>query len=248
MGPARIQGELLGLIAPHAGYVHSGPVAAHAYRELEGREYEVVAVVSPLHRAFAPTAVTTTADAYATPLGEVPVASDLVDALGQMVPLQRILLDSEHSLEIQLPFLQRMLRAFRLLPVMMSDQSLPACQSLGSALARVLTGRKALLVASTDLSHFHRQADAIALDRVALDRIAAYDPLGLSRALERNRTEACGGGPVVAVMLAAQALGANRALVLRHATSADTSGDTRQVVGYAAAALYRGLPADQPTG
>ncbi len=232
-------GELMGLIAPHAGYVYSGQVAAYAYKQLEGLDFPIVAVVSPVHRMFVGRYAVTAKRYYETPLGLVEVDGELVDALDEAVGLNRVERDDEHSLEIQLPFLQRVLGRFKLLPVMMGDQSLPACRALGEALAGVLRGRRALLVASTDLSHFHPYDTAVRLDRVVLDHIEKFDPEGLALDLERGRCEACGGGPVIAVMLAAKALGANRARVLKYANSGDVTGDRWQVVGYVAGAIYR---------
>jgi len=232
-------GELMGLIAPHAGYVYSGQVAAYAYKQLEGLDFPIVAIVSPVHRMFVGRYAVTAKRYYETPLGLVEVDGELVDALDEAVGLNRVERDDEHSLEIQLPFLQRVLGRFKLLPVMMGDQSLPACRALGEALAGVLRGKRALLVASTDLSHFHPYDTAVRLDRVVLDHIEKFDPEGLALDLERGRCEACGGGPVIAVMLAAKALGANRARVLKYANSGDVTGDRWQVVGYVAGAIYK---------
>ena len=232
-------GELMGLIAPHAGYVYSGQVAAYAYKQLEGLDFPIVAIVSPVHRMFVGRYAVTAKRYYETPLGLVEVDGELVDALDEAVGLNRVERDDEHSLEIQLPFLQRVLGRFKLLPVMMGDQSLPACRALGEALAGVLRGKRALLVASTDLSHFHPYDTAVRLDRVVLDHIEKFDPEGLALDLERGRCEACGGGPVIAVMLAAKALGANRARVLKYANSGDVTGDRWQVVGYMAGAIYK---------
>ncbi|HIC93516.1 MAG TPA: AmmeMemoRadiSam system protein B [Anaerolineae bacterium] len=232
-------GELTGLIAPHAGYAYSGQVAAYAYKQLEGLDFPIVAVVSPVHRMFVGRYAVTAKRYYETPLGLVEVSGELVDALDEAVGLNRVERDDEHSLEIQLPFLQRVLGRFKLLPVMMGDQSLPTCRALGEALAGVLRGRRALLVASTDLSHFHPYDTAMRLDRVVLDHIERFDPEGLALDLERGRCEACGGGPVIAVMLAAKALGANRARVLKYANSGDVTGDRWQVVGYMAGAIYK---------
>lgn len=236
-----IPGVLVGLIVPHAGYMYSGPVAAYAYKLLEKRSFDVVAVVSPSHRAYYRGNAITEKRYYWTPLGTVPVDEELVTALARHAPVTRVPQDQEHSLEIQLPFLQRTLaEGWTLLPVMMgADHSLAASQVLGTGLAAVLKDRRALLVASTDLSHFHNEATAHRLDQMVLDRVNAFDPEGLAEALAANRCEACGGGPVVAVMLAAQALGATEARVLRYATSADVTGDRSNVVGYMAAALTR---------
>jgi len=238
--PVELPGELAALIAPHAGYVYSGPVAAYAYSLVRGRQVDLVAVVSPVHRMWVGALGSASADFYETPLGRIPVARDAVDALDKEVGLQQVGQDNEHSLEIQLPFLQHILSGpFRLLPVMMGSQEWGDCDRLGKGLAKVLKGQNALLVASTDLSHFHPQPRAQRLDQVTLDKVSAFDAEGLSRALAEGKTEACGGGPVVAVMLAAKALGATGVQLLKYATSGDVTGDYSGVVGYMAAAIYR---------
>ena len=236
--PTELEGELVGLIAPHAGYIYSGQVAAYAYKQLEGRDFDLVALISPIHQMYMGTYMVTSYAYYETPLGLVPVATDLVDELAEELNLVRVQRDGEHSLEIQLPFLQYVLGEFRLLPVMLGDQDWGSCQRLASALAPLLTREKALLVASTDLSHFHPYDRAVQLDRRVLERVEAFDPRGLSEDLRARRCEACGGGPVIAVMLATQELGAKRARVLCYANSGDVTGDHSQVVGYMAAALF----------
>ena len=235
--------EVVGLISPHAGYVYSGQVAAYAYELVRGKSFDVVVIVSPVHRMYAGPYATTAADAYRTPLGDVPLDSALVNAVDERLSLVRLPADNEHALEIQLPFLQVALGPFRLLPIMLGEQIWPACSRLADALSDVLQQRmsekSALLVASTDLSHFHHASQAERLDSVVTRYIDAFDPQGLSRALARHETEACGGGPVVAVMLTAQALGADRAKTLHYAHSGHVTGDYASVVGYAAGAIYR---------
>lgn len=234
-----LDGELVGLISPHAGYIYSGQVAAYAYKQLDGVSYDAVAIISPVHRMFVGRFAVTSAAAYETPLGLVEVDVDLIEAMNKEIDLTRVAQDNEHSLEIQLPFLQVVLGEFKLLPIMMGDQGLSSCQKLGTALAKILKGKNVLLLASTDLSHFHNYDAAVRLDEIVLERVGAYDPEGLVSDLERGKCEACGGGPVIAVMLAAQKLGANRAKVLKYMNSGDVTGDRSQVVGYMAAALYR---------
>ena len=234
-----LEGELVGLIAPHAGYIYSGQVAAHAYKQLEGADFDLVALISPVHQMYMGTYMVTSYHYYETPLGLVPVATDVVDRLGEKLRLVRVEREAEHSLEIQLPFLQYLLGEFRLVPVMLGDQDWDCCQRLASALVPLLTGQKALLAASTDLSHFHPYDRAVQLDRRVLGHIESFDPRGLSDDLAAHRCEACGGGPVIAMMLAARELGADRGHVLCYANSGDVTGDRSQVVGYMAAALSR---------
>jgi AmmeMemoRadiSam system protein B len=226
-------------VAPHAGHTYSGGVAAHAYRLVQRKSYDVVAIVAPNHRIskHEPYLIADYA-AYWTPLGEVVLAENAVAMLDERLDLCRVHRDEEHSLEIQLPFLQVALGDFQLLPVMFNDRSTQACYALGEALADVLRDRNALLVASTDLSHFYDARTAARLDGAVTDRIAAFDPEGLLEVMATGKGEACGGAPTVAVMVAARALGADCARLLKYATSGDVTGDYGSVVGYAAAALY----------
>ena len=233
------KGELAGLVVPHAGYAYSGQVAAHAYAQVRHQAFSRVIIVSPVHRIYPGRFAVTDKTHYETPLGLVPVDADLLQAVEHHVTLGRVSRDQEHSLEIQLPFLQHVLGDFALTPIMMGEQDWESADTLGQALARAIGKQKLLLVASTDLSHFHRYEAAVQLDRVVLDRISAYDPKGLARDLSTHKAEACGGGPVMAVMIAAKELGANRAVVLKYQNSGDVTGDRSSVVGYAAAALLR---------
>ncbi len=237
-----IQGELVALISPHAGYLYSGQVAAHAYKLLQGKKYDVVVIIAPSHRAYFKGASVYPQGGYRTPLGIVPIAEEVTEALMKKTPLIDAIPKAhaqEHSLEIQLPFLQIVLKDFRLVPIVMGDQDLQTCEEVSKAIAAVIKGKNALLIASTDLSHFHPYDEAVTLDQVVLDHVNAFDPEGLSKALKKGECEACGGGPVVAVMLAAQALGADKSEVLNYANSGDVTGDHSSVVGYMSAALYR---------
>lgn len=235
----KLDGELVGLIAPHAGYVYSGQVAAYAYAQLRGRTFSRVVVVSPVHRIYPGRFAVTDKAFYETPFGLVPVDTELLQAIEQHITLNRVSQDMEHSLEIQLPFLQYVLGDFALTPIMMGEQDWESALELGEALAKAIGKEPILLVASTDLSHFHRYEIAVRLDQLVLDHITAYDPEGLARTLAMQKAEACGGGPVMAVMVAARKLGANRAVLLKYMNSGDVTGDRSSVVGYAAAALLR---------
>ncbi len=243
-----LEGDLKALISPHAGYVYSGPTAAHAYKQLEnGQVFDTVAVLSPLHQAYLGRFAVTRAGHYDTPLGLVEVDAGLVEALGKEVTLDRVGFDGEHSLEIQLPFLQHVLGNFTLLPVMLgesmtSSRGLMACRELSAALAKLLGDRKALIVASTDLAHLHDYNDVVRHDRVVIELVERFDIEGLARALIEGRGQACGGAPVVTALLTAQALDANRATVLHYTNSGDVTGNRRPgsyTVGYMAAAVYQ---------
>lgn len=239
--PLDLGGNLVSLIAPHAGYMYSGPVAAHAYKLLEHQPFHCVMVIAPSHRAHFRGASIYDQGGFRTPLGVVSIREDLVRGLLAHKGFKGYLPqahDQEHSLEIQLPFLQCVLGSFQLVPIVMGDHSLPFCEEAAEAIATECSGKNVLLVASSDLSHYHHYAEAKKLDQVVLDHIAAFDAGGLSRELNRGTCEACGAGPMVTAMLASKRLGANKSRVLHYANSGDVTGDRSGVVGYMAAAFY----------
>lgn len=239
-------GEVIGVISPHAGHRYSGRTAGYAFRAVQGQHFDLVAVISPLHNYFPADLLTTAHKAYGTPLASVWVDGEAVNALEETLKLisdkklERVSNDSEHSLEIELPFLQRALAGeFKLLPVMVRSQSKVTARALGEALGRVLAGKRALLVASTDLSHFYPQTTAERLDAIMLQQMAEFSPDGVFEAEESGTGYACGFPAVAAVLWAARALGGTSVEILHHSTSADETGDTSEVVGYGAAAILK---------
>lgn len=240
------EGEIVAIVAPHAGHVYSGPVAGYAYAAVRGRDPDLVAVIAPMHHPHLSPLVTSGHQAYKTPLGPISIDQQAVNNLNQRLEsalgfgLTPVRNDSEHALEIQLPFLQHALESdFNLLPVMLRDQSQETTTALGRALAQTLEGQNALLVASTDLSHFHSQETARKLDGEFLRRLENYDPAGLLRGEEEGKTAACGRGAVAAVLWACKHLGADTVKVLEYATSGDVTGDYTRVVGYGSAMVIR---------
>jgi MEMO1 family protein len=237
-----LKGELVALIAPHAGYVYSGGVAAHAYKLLLDQPFAQVVIVAPSHRHPFNGASVDTKSGYETPLGIVPVDRELAETIMLKSGIFRYVQQGhaeEHSLEIQIPFLQETLRNFSLVAIIQGSQDRFTTDEIARGLAEALKGKKVLLVASTDLSHFHPYDQAKALDKKILDRVAAFDEKGLTQDLDADKAEACGGGPMVTVMKTARLLGANQAHVLKYANSGDVTGDRSGVVGYMAAALFR---------
>ncbi len=239
----KIEGEIIALVSPHAGYIYSGQVAAFAYKLIEGKTYDTIVVVGPSHHALFKGASIYDRGGYRTPLGVIPVDTELSRKMMEKWKEIQFLPEAhtqEHSLEVQLPFLQIVTKSFKLVPIVMEPYwSWESCQMLARAIAETVRGKKVLLVASTDLSHFHSYEKAVDLDRIVLDRIDRFDPEGLNLDLKNNRAEACGGGPVVAVMLAAKALGANQGKAIKYLNSGDVTGDRGRVVGYGAGVFYR---------
>ena len=238
--PRELSGELVALIAPHAGLLYSGPVAAHAYRLLRDRRFDAAVLVGPSHFVGFDGVSVYRSGGFETPLGVAAIDDSCADALMAATPVVREHAAAharEHSLEMQLPFLQHLAPAAKIVPLVMGYQTADTARALGDALAGVLRGRSALLIASTDLSHYHDADTAARLDGVVIDHVTRFDADGLQRTLDAQPDHACGGGPTVAVMRAAKALGARDAVVLHYADSGDVSGDKSAVVGYLAAAF-----------
>jgi AmmeMemoRadiSam system protein B len=239
-------GEIVALLAPHAGHRYSGAVAGHAFRSILGNRYETIAIISPYHRGYHQSLLTSSHNSYDTPLGQVPIdKNNLTNLNGQLrktigKELAPVRHDQEHAIEIELPFLQTALDGpFKLLPVMIADSLPETAFALGEALSMVLQDQPSLLIASTDLSHFYPEEQANQLDQAMLNAIASFDPNEVIAVQRSGKGQACGLLPVLAVMTASQALGATQAHIFHYATSSTTSGDYSRVVGYGAGAFTR---------
>jgi hypothetical protein len=241
---------VVALVSPHAGYEFAGPVAAYSYALLKGRKFDRVVIIAPSHyEAFGFSSVYDGA-AYTTPLGQVHVDHAFAAKLAGMG--RQIRLSGaghtptpekpEHSLETQLPYLQKVIGEFQLVPIIMGDQSYEACRALGVALAKLTQGTNTLIVASSDLSHYHPYDDAEKIDHKTLRAIEEWDYLSMARNFEERVWEACGGGPIIAAMIASERLGAKQAKVLKYLNSGDTAGDKTRVVGYGAVAFVKAQP------
>lgn len=237
-----VGGPVVGLICPHAGYVYSGHIAAYGYRLAEGQRYDTVVVIGPSHRALFRGASVFSSGGYETPLGVIPVDESLADGILERDPVltsDRKPHAAEHSIEIQLPFLQVVLGEFRFVPIVMGTQDYRTCEAVADAIFQASKRKNILVVGSSDLSHFHNDEQAKRLDQVVIDLVQKRDHRGLSRELEEGTCEACGGGPMSATMLYAEKAGARGVKVLKYASSGDVTGDRREVVGYLSAAFFR---------
>ena len=235
------------LIAPHAGLIYSGPVAAHAYKLVRHCGYSAAVLVGPSHFVGFHGVSIWPRGTWDTPFGSVAVAEDLAAAIAaesadiRDYPAAHA---REHSLEMQLPFVAHLLPNIPIVPLVMGFQTRSTAEALGDAIARGISTYEArelrgvLLVASSDLSHYETAETAARMDDVVLRCVAALDPDGLMNALEREPKHACGGGPIVSVLRAASQLGAVNAEILHYADSGDVSGDKSAVVGYTAAAIW----------
>lgn len=241
--PEEFKGHLYGIVAPHAGHIYSGKTTGYAYRMVKGLKRDIVVVLSPFHQYQPAHALTTAYDSYATPLGSIPVETQLLVALDAALrkaglPITQIEHDPEHAIEIQLPFLQRAIDGdFSLLPLMIRSHTVPTVQLIAQKLTEILAGRSYLIVASTDLSHFFPLEAAQEFDAEMLRRIKALDADGVLSAETDGSAFAC-GAPAVAVLLYAAKMQRNAAaFILNYATSADVTGDASSVVGYGSAAV-----------
>ncbi len=246
--PAQIQ-SVLGCIAPHAGYMYSGHVAGAVFRSLPARSRYIILCPNHTGRG-APLAVMSKGE-WQTPLGNVRLDSELARELQDACP--GITEDSlahrdEHALEVQLPFLQRLVSEFRFVPIVVGVGDYERLEALGEGIARVLrhAAEPALIIASSDMNHYEPDGVTRIKDRKAIDRILALDPRGLYSVIREEDISMCGFAPAIAMLTAAKDLGARRAELVKYATSADTSGDRSAVVGYAGIVVSKDEPVCEP--
>lgn len=238
-------GRPIALIAPHAGYAYSGKTAADGYKQLLGEKYDTIIVIAPSHTVFFRGASVFNGDAYSTPLGQIPIDKELAFKIGSINPTVYMsnkghtggTVRGEHSLEVQLPFLQHVLGSFKLVAIVMGEQEESTCRILGEVLASASTKKNCLIVASTDLSHFYSQKEANRLDKNIQTAIEEYNPDKLLNILSSGKGKACGGGPVAATIFASKRLGGEKVVVTGYSTSGETTGDFSEVVGYLSAII-----------
>jgi AmmeMemoRadiSam system protein B len=234
--------QLVALVSPHAGLVYSGPVAAYGYRLLRTQPLDLIILVGPSHYVPFKGVSIWPNGAFETPCGPLAIderaAMELMEQCSEVRALPQAH-GREHSLEMQLPFLARLAPHVPILPLVMGHQTRETAFTLGNALANVAKTRRALLVASSDLTHFLDAATAARLDAVVVGEVEAVDANALMTTLERRPEHACGGGPIVSVLRAATLLGGTRGEALRYADSGDVSGDKTSVVGYLSAAIWK---------
>ncbi|MEM0359188.1 MAG: AmmeMemoRadiSam system protein B [Candidatus Hadarchaeales archaeon] len=239
--PQKKEGKILGLVSPHAGYMYSGPVAAHGYYFLASFQPETVVILGPNHTGMGSGVSLSPHRAWRTPLGEVEVDRTLSRSLAEecgMADLDELAHRYEHSIEVQLPFLQHLFgSSFKLVAICMMFQDEKTSEEVGGALAKVLKNKKAVIIASTDFTHYEPQERARKKDEKALKRIVALDWKGLLRTVEEEDISMCGYGPVAAMLRACLELGAKEGKLLKYATSGDTAGPMLEVVGYGSLAV-----------
>ncbi len=228
--------EVLGAVVPHAGFVYSGKVAGAVYSRLVFTQSFII--LGPNHSGLGPGASIMAHGEWDMPLGTVQIDSELAQGI---LKSSRTLQDDhrahmrEHSIEVQLPFLQYLARSFRFVPISLYSHELPVCQDVGSAIAKALEDYpgKVTLLASTDMSHYVSQEVAERKDRLAMEAILHLDPEGLYATVLKNQISMCGFAPTVAMLVAAKRLGASSATLVRYMTSGEVNRDYQRVVGYA---------------
>ncbi len=230
-----------GCMVPHAGYRYSGHVAGALYSRLELPRRFII--LGPRHYPQGEPLAILSEGSWRTPLGEAQVDSDLAAALKSACPMLRedsVAHHAEHSLEVQLPFLQRLVGDFHFVPVALGTDRFAAFDELGKAIAEVIALQKepVLIVASSDMNHYEDDHITRLKDRKALDKMLALDPRGLYDTVRREGITMCGFGPAVTLLTAALELGATEAELVRYATSGDITGDRDEVVGYASVVVH----------
>jgi AmmeMemoRadiSam system protein B len=231
--------RLVGLICPHAGYMFSGPVAAHAYYQLalDGKP-DTVVLLGPNHTGYGSALATMNEGVWRTPLGDVEVDSQTANQIvheSRIVDIDESAQKEEHSIEVQLPFLQYLYGSeFKIVPICFLMQDLASAREAGQAVAKTIAGKNAVIIASSDMTHYESHSKAEKQDRLALKAVEALDEARFFSIIEEHNITACGYGPIVALITAAKVLGAKEAKLLCYKTSGDVIGDYSSVVGYAA--------------
>jgi hypothetical protein len=239
-----LEEDVVGIISPHAGYMYSGQVAAYGFRMIAKKRYDTVILIGPSHRAYFAGVALWDRGSFETPLGKIDIDEDIareISTIGGIIKPNMDTHRGEHSLEVQLPFLQSVLDDFEIIPLIMGIQTSSICKELVQSLSEVLQAskKKFLIVGSTDLSHYYPYADAKKLDDIIVGHLGAFDISGMIEDIETGKTEACGAGPIIATMMLSEKLGADHCKVLKYANSGDVSGDKSGVVGYVSAVFCR---------
>ncbi len=231
--------HILGLVSPHAGYVYSGPIATRGFFRLALEDKpDTIVIIGPNHRGIGATTALSGEERWETPLGVIEVdrvSGEQILATCPQVQKDDLAHRWEHSIEVQLPFLQYIYTpGFRIVPIVMLQQDLSTSQELGRAIASALNNKKGLIIASTDFTHYEPHDAATKKDHIALEAILTLNPEQLESVVHKHNITMCGRGPVMTMLTACKLLGATRASLLGYATSGDITGDLSQVVGYGA--------------
>lgn len=231
------------VISPHAGYIYSGQVAAYAYKAISALEFDTIIILAPSHRAYFHGVAVWDEGSFKTPLGTIEIDEKMA---GEFLKLKSVFAANrdvhrgEHSLEVQLPFLQCIYKSFALVPLLMGPEDSNIYEKAADGLADIISasGKRCLIIASTDLSHYYPYDSAIKIDEITVDHIRDFDIAGMVRDIKSEKAQACGAAPMITAMITSWKLGARSSRVLKYANSGDVSGDRSGVVGYVSAILY----------
>lgn len=245
-GEVLSKSDLIGFVAPHAGYAYSGAVAGHSYKLLKGKEYDTVIILGPNHRAvgFKDVSVWSKRQ-FKTPLGSILIDEEMAEAIIGYDSKKFVSYPEahkmEHSIEVQLPFLQVLLKEFKIVPIVLGDYSSDVCKRLSEAIIKSSKGKKVLVVASSDFSHDKTYEKAVEMDKYGIDYIRKVDINGLIQANNQGKTEMCGYGPVLVLMNYVKELGTKEGVFLEYKNSGDVTGNKNsRIVGYGAVAFFKG--------
>ena len=251
LGPGRIPivsrencKNIVSLICPHAGYIYSGPIAAHAYDKLakDGKP-DTVVIIGPNHTGYGSGVSIATSGVWQTPLGDVEIDSELAYQIcknSEHVDMDDLGHRFEHSIEVQLPFLQYLYDVnFKLVPISVMMQNIEVSRDLGNAVANAILGKNVIMIASTDLTHYQNSTHAWRNDKKIIDAILSLDENAIYDNVREYNISMCGYGPVSVVLIASKFLEASNAQLLKYATSGDITGDHSHVVGYASFSITR---------
>ena len=242
-----ISGDVRALVCPHAGYVYSGQTAAYAYRLVQGKPYETVVIVGTSHYYGFDGCSIYLKGGFETPLGVVPVDEELAARIAKASGFSYVAEAhaKEHSVEVQVPFIQRALPGAKIVPIVVGYPTRRNVHSLADGLAEAVRNKKVLIVASTDLSHYLPKAEANSVDAKTISLVQNINADTLITRCERGENIMCGGGGVAAMLIALKKAGQPQVEILRYSDSSESTGDEGQVVGYLAAAVTVGQPAPE---
>lgn len=228
--------SIIGAVCPHAGFVYSGPVAAHVFNALAADGFpETFVIIGPNHTGMG-AMVAVTAEDFSMPMGVVPVDKELAGKVVQGIISEDILAHrGEHSLEVQLPFIQYLSSNVKIVPISMGLQDFKTAREVGEIVGKAIEGRDVVVLASTDFSHYIPQDVAQRMDKLAIDQILKMDAKGLFKVVNKENISMCGYGPVIAMLIAVQG---KKSELLKYATSGDVQ-PMREVVGYAGMVVRR---------
>lgn len=230
--------RIFGIVCPHAGYVYSGPTACNSYKSISSQNPELAIIVGPNHFGIGKNVATMIDSTWRTPLGLVEVDSEAVQEIveySDVIEIDSFAHSQDHSLEVQIPMLQSILsNTFKILPIILLEQDLKTAIDVGNAVSEIAKKRNAIIIASSDFTHYEENTFAHLQDKALIDTILDLDVAKFYQVLREKKVTACGYGAIASVMIACKNLGANKGELLSYATSGDVSGDTDSVVGYGA--------------